>query len=539
MAYVRSNIRFDSELARASDKKSLKQSGDDQPLSLKVAATHKSPAVRLVAAVALRKIALKNFREVNGRRSAFLPKHLESLLVKLLDDNDPQVATEAASAIYDTEFSRSVLETLAKKLEKPGLSDPFIRRSIACNYRLGQKENAEALAKFALNQRNPVERRADAIRLLARWSDAPKLDSFLGHYWPIEKRNPDFAKAALQPVITKLLVDNALISKVAVEAALKLKLGSSVDTLAKIVADENQQDEIRGQALQALAQFKSFDLDKTLEATSQSNIWQLRSAALKILAQRKMPNATKLFHRAINSENSAERQAAWQISDLLADNKTLEVLHASLNDIADDQYPDLTSQLDILLSAKKRKDKKTKQLVRKLEQSLAKDKDKVNRHRLSLFGGDVARGRRIFFEKTEVSCLRCHKVNDQGGEVGPDLSEVGKRVLPHKPRNRYLMEAIVDPNKYIAEGFGQVVITDIEGEQHTGIIKEKTKDYIVLMDAEGKKKKIRIDDIDEQKKGNSSMPDDIINKLSRKELRDLIAYLASLQERKESKIKGH
>ncbi|NIO42923.1 MAG: c-type cytochrome, partial [Burkholderiales bacterium] len=65
-----------------------------------------------------------------------------------------------------------------------------------------------------------------------------------------------------------------------------------------------------------------------------------------------------------------------------------------------------------------------------------------------LEGGDAERGRQVFFERIEVSCVRCHKVNDVGGEVGPDLSQVARE----KDR-QYLLEAIVLPNKTVAEEF--------------------------------------------------------------------------------------
>ncbi len=539
MALAKSNLRLHRAIVNPKKNSEIdKQIGDAKPLSLATVAKHENPAVRLVAVVALRKIALQLATPFFGRLQSKLPAELKQILLELLRDKDVAVATEAARAIYDTEHPRTSLEELARQLVRPGMSDAFYRRAIVVNYRMGSQENAERLVKFAADQKYPLQRRVDAIRLLSRWSAGTKLDPFLGHYWPVQKHDRSVAKNALNPVITSLLVDEPAISNIAVEAVTKLRINSAADTLVKIVNDQKQSDDRRGQALQALAQFKNVDLSQMLTAASSSSVWQLRSAALKILAERKKPEATKLFEAAVQADDYQERQAAWRISHQLTDKSSIKMLHQALEEITQNDFGDIESQLDVLLAAKKRKDQPTRQLVQKLERSLAADKNKIDRHRLSLFGGDIKRGRKIFFEKTEVSCLRCHKVNGQGGEVGPDLSEIGKRVLPHKPRNRYLMEAIVDPNKYIAEGYASIVVTDIEGEQHIGIIKEKTKDHIILMDAEGKKKKIMLDDIDEQKKGNSSMPEDIIKKLSREELRDVIAYLESLQEEIRGEIRG-
>ena len=53
--------------------------------------------------------------------------------------------------------------------------------------------------------------------------------------------------------------------------------------------------------------------------------------------------------------------------------------------------------------------------------------DELAPYREALFGGDAENGRHIFFYKSEVSCLRCHKVNGEGGEVGPEMKGIGSR----------------------------------------------------------------------------------------------------------------
>ena len=145
-------------------------------------------------------------------------------------------------------------------------------------------------------------------------------------------------------------------------------------------------------------------------------------------------------------------------------------------------------------------------------------------YRETLVGGDAANGRRIFLYKSEVSCLRCHKISGEGGEVGPDLTGVGTR-----QKRDYLLESIVDPNKQIAKGFETVVLVLKNGTVVSGIVKEDTGKQLRLITAEGKFLTVPADQIEERQTGKSAMPEDVIKSLTKSELRDLVEFLAGLK----------
>ena len=116
-----------------------------------------------------------------------------------------------------------------------------------------------------------------------------------------------------------------------------------------------------------------------------------------------------------------------------------------------------------------------------------------------MVGGNAENGRKVFFNKTELSCVRCHKINSVGGEVGPDLSTVAAE------RDReYLLESIVVPNKTVAEGYAQLIVQTIEGEILTGIVKTEDEQQIQLLDADGNLKTVQKDDIDVSNNKNSN-----------------------------------
>ena len=155
--------------------------------------------------------------------------------------------------------------------------------------------------------------------------------------------------------------------------------------------------------------------------------------------------------------------------------------------------------------------------------------DPLSAYREVLAGGDRDRGRTIFNARSDVECVRCHKVqgpggDSTGGEVGPDLSGVGARL-----GRADLLESILSPDKKIAQGFESVVLATSDGKVHTGILRGEDAKEVRLMTAEGKSVTVPKDSIEERKRGPSAMPADVAAKLSKTELRDLIEYLASLK----------
>ena len=143
---------------------------------------------------------------------------------------------------------------------------------------------------------------------------------------------------------------------------------------------------------------------------------------------------------------------------------------------------------------------------------------------LTLKGGDVEAGKRIFFEREEVACLRCHKIKGNGGEVGPVLDGLASR-----QNMDYILESIIYPNNSIAEGYESVLIETKDDNYFAGLIKEENEEKIVLNSPEDGIITIDADNINSREKGLSGMPEGLYLMLSKREIRDLIAYLGSLK----------
>jgi quinoprotein glucose dehydrogenase len=141
-----------------------------------------------------------------------------------------------------------------------------------------------------------------------------------------------------------------------------------------------------------------------------------------------------------------------------------------------------------------------------------------------LEGGDAKVGRKLFFERTDVQCVRCHKVGGEGGEVGPDLSKIGSQ-----KDATYLLESILYPNKQIAEGWGQTAIRLANDSVEVGRVEKENEKEVVLVLSDGARKTIAKSDVKARKAALSAMPEDIARFLAKRDLRDLVAYLASLR----------
>jgi quinoprotein glucose dehydrogenase len=180
-------------------------------------------------------------------------------------------------------------------------------------------------------------------------------------------------------------------------------------------------------------------------------------------------------------------------------------------------------QFDLVQATKQRGSKTWQPLLTAGHQRLAQA-GPYGEYRTALLGGDRDAGRKVFFEKTAVACLRCHRVGKDGGEVGPELTKIG-----HDKTRDYLLESIVDPNKTIAKGFELSIILTVDGVVQQGVVKSENDTEIRLITSEAKTVVIKKADVEERKTGKSAMPEDIIKQLSLRELRDLIEYLATLK----------
>ncbi|MCA9052472.1 MAG: c-type cytochrome, partial [Planctomycetaceae bacterium] len=138
--------------------------------------------------------------------------------------------------------------------------------------------------------------------------------------------------------------------------------------------------------------------------------------------------------------------------------------------------------------------------------------------------GDATHGS-VLFHST-ATCAQCHQVGMLGKNVGPNLSEIGKKLTKEA-----LFESILYPSAAISHNYENWLVVDEDGNQYTGLLVSETDAELELKDAKGIVRTIPKLTIEIQKKQDVSlMPADIQKTLSVQDLVDVVEYLTTLKQ---------
>jgi putative membrane-bound dehydrogenase-like protein len=168
-------------------------------------------------------------------------------------------------------------------------------------------------------------------------------------------------------------------------------------------------------------------------------------------------------------------------------------------------------------------------LLKKTNIDLAGQRKRLEELKDCLVGGDSERGKALFFG-TKASCSACHRIGDEGGQIGPNLIGIGEIRT-----RRDLLEAITFPSASFARNFEPYTVITKSGVIHAGIISRTTNDALYVTTTE--RTTIRIPRAEIEEDGVmpskvSIMPQGLDRLLQPNELRDLLAFLSSQRDPK-------
>lgn len=143
--------------------------------------------------------------------------------------------------------------------------------------------------------------------------------------------------------------------------------------------------------------------------------------------------------------------------------------------------------------------------------------------------GNAANGGLVFAK--QGTCANCHVVNGVGKNVGPDLSEIGKKLAKEA-----MFESILYPSASILHNYETYIIETKSGNTANGLLVSKTPDEVILKDKEGIARTFKSGEIDTFVRSPISlMPADLHQTITTQELVDVVEYLTTLREARKSK----
>lgn len=471
-------------------------SSQGNPSSLTELSQHPSAAVRLAAVVALRRLAAPEV-------SIFL------------SDPDERIATEAARAIHDDFSLPEALPALAALLDQREMSkEALIRRSLNANYRLGDPDALNRIARYAAKQNAAPLMRQVALTSMEMWEKPDVIDAVDGRFRQLSPR-PDSTRQALFSELLPQLGSQTdpRVLQHAARMVSKWNLKAFASSLYQWYGYASADTLLKVEILRSLSQLDDPQLAPLAQEALASSEAILRQAGRAALAQSE--GISPLEQAIANLQDGSIEDKQRAVYALAADRSDAsdQLLARELSSLSSGKL-DPAISLDLLLAAKQREGSPI------LAKPLAKLS--VNEWDLLESGGSPERGKSLVQGHPIAQCIRCHLLDGSGSDLGPELRSVAQRATP-----AYLVESILYPSRQIAPGYGMVFGNKKDGTAFSGTLISETDQELQLQLADGSAQVLAKSDIAEQSFGSSMPP--LKDLLTPSEVRDIVSFLLSLK----------
>lgn len=441
-----------------------------------------------------------------------------------LNDSDEYIVTEAARAINDDLSINDALPALANVLQEPRFTnEALLRRAINANLRVGSTESMQNLINYTLDESRPLPMRVEAMQALSTWAKPSVLDRVDGRYRGEITRDPMLVKREAAAGLRQLLDHkDALLRLNAVNAIGKLGIDEGSGQLHALL-ENDREPEVRIAALRSLAAMEDAGMDQAIQQALSDKEKSVRVAGLDLLDQLDISEelTVSMLAEVIEKRTTEEKQAALTtLADVPAE-YSQETLSELLEKMEKGKLP---REIHLELhDAVERSGSPELQARLKEMTSLAPD-SLLASYEGSLYGGDEALGRRIFFQHQSAQCMRCHSYDDYGGNAGPRLNGIAAKLSREE-----LLEALIHPGKRLAPGYGVVTLELENGKTISGILHEEDDKLMALKVGNKPDTTVLREHVVERTNAPSSMPD-MKYFLSKREIRDLISFLVTLEK---------
>ncbi|MEX2601612.1 MAG: HEAT repeat domain-containing protein [Balneolaceae bacterium] len=444
-------------------------------------------------------------------------------VARFLEDDNEWIVTDAARAISDDHYIMDAFPALASMLDQSRiLNEPLLRRAINANLYLGEAEHADRLLAFSLRNDISEDLRIEALNTLRFWEEPSIFDRVTGRHRGQISNDPADVHQAIESGISDLLSSNSSAIRVAaIEMLGGVGYSNSIADIRTMFQDDSDSD-VRIAAMTALQSFEYDEIEEVIQSALEDNDQSVRMAALGMIPELNLPDASivDLLQTAYDEGGSEEKRTVFETLGELDSSESHEALGSMLDNLESGELaPEV--QLDLMMAVEAADDESLNSRLEVYHASKPAD-DPVAQYQESLYGGNMFRGRSIFYQSAAAQCIRCHVVGGQGSEIGPELTGAGSRL-----GREDMLEALVDPTGRVTPGYSIVMLTLDGGETVQGTLLEESDTTVAVQTGTGTET-IPKNEITEWQNAPSAMPA-MGNVLSRSEIRDVIQFLTTLQ----------
>ncbi|MBN8858303.1 MAG: c-type cytochrome [Sphingobacteriales bacterium] len=305
------------------------------------------------------------------------------------------------------------------------------------------------------------------------------------------------------------------------------KIQQSGTTIGRILQDEAQPVELRAGAIQALAQLEGETAVPLLKAQagSEKNPPALRLAALKSLSRLDLGLATTLTIEETQRNVGTVEEMLSIITPVVEQQGGIALI---TNQIKKQSIS--AGSAGLMLEALAHKGIEAPELRKQLNAIAGNhtaipadyNSEYVNQLvKMVKEKGNAIRGEKVYMH-LQV-CASCHSINGKGGNIGPNLSALGRGLSPEE-----IAIEVLWPSQNIKEGYNRVTAETANGEIIQGIRLAEDADNIQIKTATKGNVSVRKKSLKRFEENGSLMPGGLLDGINREDIADLITYLSML-----------
>ncbi len=451
--------------------------------------------------------------------SPFCRLHLASLMNRLPLHRRLELA-EALVANHDpVDHNLSLMTWYGLEPAVPHSVDASIRLAENCRDSLIRQFIIKRLvAEKSLAKLDPI-----VETMSARRSHAQTIDVLQGLDGGLQLRDEMPSSGSWSSVARQLYGHHdTQTSELALRIGLKLSDPLARGRLKQLALDAAADSDSRREAIEALAADNASGLTELLFGLLDDSA--VRVAVIRGLARLRTTRVADVIIDRYADLSSNERREAittltarpeWSIRLL----ESIDAGNMPATDVATHQIRQLAllkrSEIDDLMAQIWPVNRKTSE---EKQEQIKKYKAILGEDFLEL--GDPSAGRALYHQ----ACAKCHKLFDDGGDLGPELTGSGRKNID------YILQNVVDPSATTSKAFRVSVVETNDGNVLSGVVVERSSSVIELRNPETSRLIKRSDIYEISPLDQSLMPDGLLDTFNEQQLRDLVAYLFSDQQ---------